>query len=158
MTIFVTQNLETEKEAWTSINCNEKSLLYIKKRENKNWRANFTASLHCFIPILCFVHLHLINLFFIQMLSLCSVNIWFTSWHGIMISQKRQLCLLPLLTSNQMFPLAFLPLREGKCLYSWVLSWIEMYLDISFYINFNLDSFPSPVHHEWEMWHKGKNK
>lgn len=35
MTVFVTQNLERVKEAWTSISCDGKRLCYLKKKEHK---------------------------------------------------------------------------------------------------------------------------
>lgn len=67
MAIFVTQNPKKVKEAWTSVSCTGKGLCHLKKKVNKISHANFTASLGCLTPVWCFIHLHLTNIFFMQM-------------------------------------------------------------------------------------------
>lgn len=155
--LFVTQKLERENKAWSWISCSGKKLHASRKRKiiiDKQTLLLPYAVLHqscaLFVPILLFLWMF------------CSyiVNMLFMSQCSLMISQKRQLCLPPLLASNPVFPNAFLLWKGQKCsllllgffFLSCSLIWIEIILSFFLFPSVLLPIFIgfSVQHCAWE--------
>lgn len=163
--LFVTQKLERENKAWSWISCSGKKLHASRKRKiiiDKQTLLLPYAVLHqscaLFVPIL----------FFLWMFCSYIVNMLFMSLCSLMISQKRQLCLPPLLASNPVFPNAFLLWKGQKCsLLLLGCFFFKLFFDLdwdnTFFFSFsfcttsNLYWFLSPALCMRERGHKVKN-